>query len=447
MKKNDLIRAEITGYTSEGLGVCRGPDGMAVFVRDAIEGERGTVRIEHVGRRAAYGRLARLDVVSPHRVERECPLGKQCGGCAFWHMDYAEELRLKSQRVRDALARIGGWDPGQVPILGGETYTGYRNKAQYPVAEGPVAGFYAAGTHRVVPVSRCRIQPEAADAAKDAVLEWMRRWSIPVYDEQHHSGLVRHIFVRTAEGGAALVCVVGCGGVPSHTNDLKARLCKAVPGLRGIVWNENRARGNVVLGEGFTTLWGRDYLEEMLCSLRFRLSLRSFFQVNRAQAERLYEAALDAAQLRGSETLLDLYCGTGSITLCAARRVEWAYGVEVVEAAIRDARENAERNGIENVEFFCADAGQAAARFVKQGIRPDVILVDPPRKGLAEDVVASIAAMAPEKVVYVSCDPATLARDVARLRAQGYAPQSAQAVDMFPRCAHVETVVPLKRTK
>ncbi len=448
LRKNDVITAEITGYTSEGAGVCRAEDGMAVFVRDAIAGERAQIRIEHVGRTAAYARIVRLETVSPHRVQRECPVGKACGGCAFWHMDYREELRLKAQRVRDALIRIGGVDPGEVPILGGTTYLGYRNKAQYPVApgpDGPVAGFFRAGTHSVIPVQRCLIQPEQADAAREAVLAWMRRWNVPAYCERAHTGLVRHIYVRTSSDGRALVCVVGSGGVPAHAEDLTERLRAAVPGLRAVLWNENRSRGNVVLGREFQTLLGDGILEETLCGLRFRLSAGAFFQVNREQAERLYETALSLAGLTADDTVLDLYCGTGTITLCAARQAGKAYGVEVVEAAVADARENAARNGIANAEFFCADAGQAAQRFAGEGIHPDVILVDPPRKGLGPEVVDAMAQMAPQRIVYVSCDPATLARDVRRLAACGYQARTVRAVDMFPRCAHVETVVLLAK--
>lgn len=443
LRKNDEITGAVTGYTSEGQGVLRAPDGQAVFVADAIAGETARVRIEHIGHNAAYGRIVRLETVSPHRVERECPLGKRCGGCDFWHMDYAEELRLKAQRVRDALVRIGGFDPGEVPILGAESYYGYRNKAQYPVAPGeggPVAGFYRARSHAVLPVARCLIQPEAADLAKRAVLDWMRRFSIPAWDETRHTGMVRHIHVRTATG-QVLVCVV-CTARPPHAEELIAMVRGAVPALKTLVVSVHSGRGNAVLGKELIPLWGDGSVEETLCGLRFRLSARSFFQVNRAQAERLYELALELAG--PAKTALDLYCGTGTITLCLARQAGKVYGVEVVEDAVADAKENAARNEIENVEFFCADAGEAAERFAKDGVRPELIVVDPPRKGLSEDVIRAIMRMSPERVVYVSCDPATLARDAARLGA-GYRPMRVEAVDMFPRCAHVETVCLLSK--
>ena len=446
MKPNQHFTGTVTGYTSEGLGVTRAPDGMTVFIRDAIAGEQGEFAVEHVGRTAAHGRIVRLDTVSPHRVDRACPIGKRCGGCAFWHMDYDEELRLKAQRVRDALARIGGEDPGPVPIAGG-TREQYRNKAQFPVAagpDGPVAGFFEARTHRVLPVEHCRIQSPHADVARQTVVDWMRSHGVPAYDETAHRGLVRHIYVRTADAGVQ-VCVVGNGPAPAAANALVGQLRQALPRLQGVLWNVNTRRGNTVLGETFHCLWGLLYLEETLCGLRFRLSPRSFFQVNRDQAEVLYTIALELAQLGPETTALDLYCGTGTITLLLARQAGLVYGVESVAAAVDDARENAARNGITNARFLCADAGEAAARFAADGIRPEVIVVDPPRKGLAPEVVDAMAQMAPDRIVYVSCDPATLARDVARLRSHGYRLQTARAVDMFPCCAHVETIVLLQR--
>ena len=450
LQKNERITAEIIGYTSEGLGVARAADGMAVFVPDAIAGEVAELAVDHVGKSAAHAHIVKLETVSPHRVQRACPLGKRCGGCVFWHMDYGEELRLKAQRVRDALTRIGGWDPGELPILGGQSPAGYRNKAQYPVApgkDGPVAGFYRARTHEVIPVERCLIQTPQADAVKEAVLAWMRRWNVPAYDEKRHTGLVRHIYVRTTAAGQTLACVVVRDRNVPHTDDLVERLRAAAPGLRSVSLSVNPRRGNVVLGDEFIGLSGGGAVEETLCGLTFRLSARSFFQVNRDQAQRLYEIALGLADLRKTDTALDLYCGTGTITLCAARQAGKVYGVEVVDAAIADAKENAARNGVENVEFFCADAGEAAKKFAAEGVKPDVILVDPPRKGLSPGVIDAMAEMGPARIVYVSCDPATLARDVKLLRARGYEPEAARAVDMFPRCAHVETVVRLLKMR
>ena len=310
------------------------------------------------------------------------------------------------------------------------------------------AGFFEKGTHNVVPVEHCRIQPACAEQARSAVLRYARRWNVPAYDETARTGLLRHIYVRHAEATEqVLVCLVVNGERLPHEDALVDTLRRAVPGLRSVVLNTNTRSGNAVLGETMRTLWGDDAIEDILCGLRFRISPRSFYQVNRTQAERLYGKALAAAGLTGTETVLDLYCGTGTITLCLARQAKRAVGVELVEAAIRDAQENARRNGIGNAEFFCADAGQAAQRLCAAGETPDVIVVDPPRKGLSADVIEAMVRMAPQRIVYVSCDPATLARDVRSLTQQGYALTHAEAVDLFPRCAHVETVCRLERVE
>lgn len=448
LKKNECYPAEITGYTSEGLGVAR-IDGRAVFVARAIAGERGLVKILKVTATAAWGKWEMLEVPSPHRAEPACPWFGRCGGCDFWHMDYDEELRLKAARVRDALSRLGGWDPGEVPILAAPSCEGYRNKAQYPVADEngrPQAGFFRARTHQIIPVTHCRIQSESADRIRAAVLRWMEENAVPAYREADHTGCVRHIFVRSAFAtGQTLLCLVVNGRSVPHSNRLADYVLQAEPSVRSIVLNFNSRPGNAILGDTFKTIYGDGIIEDVLCNLTFRLSPRSFYQVNRTQAERLYAAAIAQAELTGRETVLDLYCGTGTITLAMAGAAGRVIGVEIIEQAIADARENARRNGIENAEFFCADAGQAAQKLADDGVRPDVITVDPPRKGLQMAVIEAIVQMAPRRVVYISCDPATLARDVARFAEQGYAPVCAQAADLFPRCAHVESIVTLDR--
>jgi 23S rRNA (uracil1939-C5)-methyltransferase len=448
MKKNELYPAEITGYTSEGLGVCR-IEGRAVFVKGAIAGEQCLVRILKVGKTAVYGKLEQLTKPSPHRLAPACPYFGKCGGCDFHHMDYDEELRLKAQRVTDALNRLGGCQFDVVPILGAETTRNYRNKAQYPVAlgpDGPQAGFFRAHSHQVIPVDRCAIQSAEADAAKAAVVDWMRANHVPAYDETTHRGLVRHIYVRTgAETGQLLLCIVANGDSLPKVRDLIDRVQMAAPSLTTVVLSVHKKPGNAVLGQEFHTLFGPGYIEDVLCGLTFRLSPRSFYQVNHDQAQRLYELAIDAAGLTGAETVLDLYCGTGTITLAMAGRAGQVIGVEIIPQAIDDANDNARRNRIGNARFLCADAGEAAARLAAEGTHPDVVVVDPPRKGLSADVIPALAQMAPQRIVYVSCDPATLARDIARLREVGYEAQWAKAVDLFPRCAHVETVCLLSK--
>lgn len=450
MKKNEIYRAEVGGFTSEGLGVCR-VDGMAVFVPNAVPGEEYEIRISHVGKTAAYGKIEKLLKRSPHRVNRLCPYAKQCGGCDFRHMDYEAEREIKAQRVLDALNRIGGQSLSEIYLNGAKTCESYRNKAQYPVAQGKKqieAGFFRKDSHDLIPIDRCLIQPQVADEAKQAVLDWAKTYRIPAYDEASGKGLLRHIFVRFAAAtGEVLVCPVVNGEKLPHEAELVSLLRERVKGLKSVALNVNTKKGNAVMGDKTRILWGADAIEDILCGLRFRISPRSFYQVNRDQAELLYEKALAAADLHGTETVLDLYCGTGTITLCLARKAKQVIGVEVVDAAIEDAKKNAVRNQIENARFFCADAGKAAQQLSAEGIRPDVIVVDPPRKGVSADVIDAIEKMSPSRVVYVSCDPATLARDVKLLCIKGYALTHAEAVDLFPRCSHVETVVLMSRDK
>lgn len=448
LKKNEIYRAKVSGFTSEGLGVCR-VEGWAVFVPNAAPGEEYDLRVTHIGKNAAYGKIETIITKSPHRVNRLCPHAKQCGGCDFWHLSYEAELEIKRQRVEDCLVRLGGQEIEKLPITGAKSCQSYRNKAQFPVAPDKkrlAAGFFKKGTHELIAIDRCLIQPECADIAREAVTAWAKEYRVAPYDEASHTGLLRHIFVRHAAAtGEVLVCLVVNGERLPREKELVAALREKVTGLKSVALNVNTRKGNAVLGEKNRILWGADAIEDVLCGLRFRVSPRSFYQVNRDQAEVLYEKALHAAALTGEETVLDLYCGTGTITLCLAKKAKRAIGVEIVEAAIEDAKENARRNGIENASFFCADAGQAAKKLCTEGTRPDVIVVDPPRKGLSTDVIDAVEIMSPRRVVYVSCDPATLARDVKLLCSKGYKLTSAEAVDMFPRCSHVETVACLVR--
>ena len=392
----------------------------------------------------AAGKLVEILEKSPHRLSRACPVAKLCGGCDFWHMDYEEETRLKAERVRQALERIGGECLEAVPILSAPDCCGYRNKAQYPVASQKnrvFAGFFKAGTHQVVENDRCLILPEETDRVKKLVIDYVNHYRITAYDETTEKGLLRHIYVRRgAVSGQVLVCLVVNGRKLPHPETLIEKL-KAVPGFTTLVLSVNTKKGNTVLGDEFITLYGPGYIEDTLCGLTFRLSPRSFYQVNHHQAQRLYEAAIAQAQITKEDLVLDLYCGVGTITLCMAKAAGKVIGVEVVEQAVTDARENAVRNGIENAEFFCGDAGKAALELESRGIRPDVVVVDPPRKGLNADTIEALARMQPRRIVYVSCDPATMARDVALLKERGYKLQSAQAADLFPRCSHVESIV------
>ena len=445
--KNQIYETTVTDYTAEGQGVAH-IDGCAVFLPNAIAGERVRVRIEKANKTWAAGKIVEILEKSPHRVNRECPVAKLCGGCDFWHMDYAEETRLKAQRVTDCLNRLAGEQLEPLPILAAPSCHGYRNKAQYPVAleKGRAyAGFFRAGTHQVVENRCCLILPEETDAVKDAVMDYVNQFRVSVYDEASHKGLLRHIYVRRgAVSGQILVCLAVNGEKLPKPEALIIRLQK-IPGFTTLVLSVNTKKGNAVLGEKFITLYGPGYIEDTLCGLNFRLSPRSFYQVNHHQAQRLYETAISLAGITKEDTVLDLYCGVGTITLAMASAAGKVIGVEVVPQAVEDAKDNARRNGIENAEFFCGDAGQAALELEKNGVRPDVVVVDPPRKGLNGDTIEALHRMAPRRIVYVSCDPATLARDVALLKERGYVLQNAMAADLFPRCAHVETVVLLSK--
>ena len=492
LKVGQVERTEITGYSSEGMGICR-IDGCAVFVPNAIRGELCEIKVTHVSRNSAHGKIEQIIERSPHRITRTCPDAKRCGGCQLHHMDYTEELAFKAQKVTDALNRIGNQNVPLVKITGADGTVrtqgaesvpkkeeapaaafAYRNKAQYPVAEQegkPVAGFYKNRTHEVIPVKRCAILPEIFDRVRDVVVRWAAEDRVSVYNEHSGKGLLRHIYVRKGTiSGQLMVCLVVNGKTLPREQRLVNTLRREIPGLASVVLSVNTKNTNVVLGEEIRTLWGEPFIEDQLCGFTFRLSPHSFYQVNHDQAQRLYAKAVELAALHGTETVLDLYCGTGTITLALSREAGRAIGVEVIPQAIEDAKENALRNGVQNVEFFCADAGEAAQRFASQasgigdqafgdekavtghlspvtahGSSPDVILVDPPRKGLAPEVIDAVVTMAPKRVVYVSCDPATLARDVKLFSERGYSLSHAEAFDLFPRTFHVETVVQLVR--
>lgn len=448
LQKNKVYRCQITDYTADGTGFAK-IEGRAVFVPRTAVGDQCDVRIVKVTKNVAFGRVEKIIVPSGQRIAPACPVADKCGGCCYQHITYGEELRAKEKKVRDALTRIGGQDGAKLlGITGAPTTEHYRNKAQYPVGrdkEGSiVTGFYRPRSHDIVPVDRCLIQSETADKIAAVVREWMTEFSVKPYDYASKRGTIRHIYVRVGEksGESQLTLISATKKMPG-LDVLVERLRAAAPSLTGILLNHNQRDDNVILGDRTDVLWGEPMLEDRLCGHTFLLSPEAFYQVNHAQAERLYACAVDYAGLTGEETVLDLYCGAGTITLALAEHAKTAIGVEIVPEAIENAKRNALRNGMENTEFFCADAGQAAQRLAKRGI--DVLVVDPPRKGLDATARDAILKMQPPKVVYVSCDPATLARDVAELCGAGYTLEKAQAFDLFPRTFHVETVCLLSK--
>lgn len=444
LAKNQEHIVAIEGYGEGGMGVAR-IDGRVVFVHGALRGETCRVLILKTLKSVAFAKV--LEVIEPSgaRVESDCPYFPRCGGCTYRHMSYEEELRLKKQRVQDNLARIGGSAVVVEEILGAADTLRYRNKAQYPVSKDGRVGFYRARTHEVIECEQCLLVKSEADAAAEALREYMRRCRVAGYDEKTGRGLVRHLYVRSNATGESLICVLVNGDRLPKEDRLVTLLRDACPECAGIVLGTNTKKGNVILGDRYRTLWGSDRLEDTLCGKTFRLSVPSFYQVNRAQAERLYAKAIEFADLTGRETVLDLYCGAGTITLALSDHAKKVLGAEIVPEAIDDARENAVRNEVKNVEFFCGDASDVAKKLAQEHLRPDVITVDPPRKGLAPDVVESIAEMQPQRVVYVSCDSATMARDVKRFAELGYTATRAAAVDMFPRADHVETACLLSK--
>ncbi len=450
LQKNQRIEIKFHGMSAEGMAVGR-YEGEAVFVPLGAPGDRARVKIVKAAKTHAFGRLEQVLDPAPCRTEPDCPVYAQCGGCCFRHIRYQTELEVKFQRVKDALERVGGFqDLTLRPILPAPSPTGYRNKALLPLGQGPdgqlTLGFYAKNSHRIVDCPHCRLQPEEFRLVMEVFRDWARSYGDPVYDEVTHTGRMRRLYIRKAEAtGQVLVCVVVKGSGLRHEAQLAQALRQAVPGFAGLVINSQSERTNVALGRRCRTAWGQGFIRDRLCGLEFDISPLSFYQVNRTQAERLYGIAAGYAALTGKELLLDLYCGTGAVGLSMAAKAQKLIGVEVVPEAVENARENARRNQVENAEFLCADASQAAKELASRGLGPDVVVLDPPRKGCAPQLVETVAAMSPQRVVYISCDPATLARDLRRFAQLGYQPQEATPVDMFPGTAHVETIVLLQR--
>lgn len=448
--KNQMIELEFTGMGAGGSAVGH-YQGEAVFVPLGAPGDRALVRIVKAAKTHAFGRLEKVLNPAPCRVEPDCPVYAKCGGCCYRHIRYETELMLKEQRVRDALDRIGGFrELPLLPILGAKSRDGYRNKALLPIGQAPDGGvelgFYARNSHRIVPCESCRLQPEEFGRAMEAFRRWAKEYGDPVYDEARHTGRMRRLFLRKGEvTGEVMACVVVNGNGLHHEDRLLDALREAVPGLKSVIVNSNRDRTNVALGRRCRTVWGRGSIRDQLCGLEFEISPLSFYQVNRSQTEKLYGVCEKYAALKPGDLLLDLYCGTGTIGLSMAKQAGRLIGVEVIPEAVEDAKENALRNGIKNAEFFCADATEAANTLACQNLKPDVIILDPPRKGCSPELIQTAASMSPRRIVYVSCDPATLARDLRAFREAGYPPQEAQPVDMFPGTEHVETCVLLAK--
>ena len=451
-KKNDMVTLEITDLGSSGEGIGK-VDGFTLFVKDALIGDVIQAKIIKLKKNYGYGRLMEILTPSPSRVEARCPQARACGGCQIQPLAYEKQLEYKENKVKELLERVGKvQDYVMEPIIGMKEPWYYRNKAQFPVGktkEGEiVTGFYAGRTHSIIPVEECFIQHSLNQELMAIVRQWMQAYDVQPYNEASHTGLVRHIFTRIGKyTGEVMVCLVINGKKIPKEAELVECL-KKVPGMTSICLNINREKTNVILGSTVKCLWGQPYITDKIGDIAYRISPLSFFQVNPIQTQKLYSTALEYAGLTGNETVWDLYCGIGTISLFLAKSAKKVYGVEIVPEAIDDAKENAQLNGIENAEFFVGKAEEVLPeQYEKNGVYADVIVVDPPRKGCDEKLLQCMVQMAPKRIVYVSCDPATLARDLGFLEANGYKVEKVRCTDMFPHSTHVETVCLLSRNK
>lgn len=446
--KNSIVPLEITGMTTEGHGVGK-YEGLAVFVPLSAIGDKLLVRIVKMTKNFAYGKIESIEVPSKDRISVDCEYFNQCGGCSYRHISYEAELAIKEQAVKDAVSRIGGFTDVKVnPIVSAESRRSYRNKAILPIGalsdNSLSMGFYALNSHRIVDCQMCRLQPEEFNVAMNSFRQWHKKYGDSVYDENSHRGKIRRLFLRKAESGV-MVGVVTNSSCVKNEDKLLEMLKNDIPNLESFIINTNTQKTNVALGNQTRLVYGSESLTDKLCGLEISFTPLSFYQVNRIQTEKLYEKASEYANLTGDEILLDLYCGVGTIGLSMADKVKKIIGVEVVEPAIKMARLNAKQNNIANAEFICADAAQAAVEMEARGEKPDVIIVDPPRKGCDFTLLETIAKMQPSRLVYVSCNPATLARDMKLLSELGFKASEVTPVDMFPATSHVETVVLLSR--
>ena len=453
LQKNQILTLRIERLSSDGSGVAHSADGEAVFVPGTAPGDEARVRIVKDCGRYAFGILDELLTPSPDRVPVDCPVAGPCGGCSLRHLDYAAELRAKQESVLDAFRRIGGLEVPVLNILPSPDVDRYRNKVQFPVGVdkngAPCIGFFAGRTHRIVPCPDCKLQPSVLNEIGNALCAFFARQGIRPYDEQSGKGLVRHIFLRRgAHSGQIMVCLVCTRAKLPHAEQLCTALREQFPAISTILLNVNAQNTNVILGSENHILYGPGYIEDTLCGVPVRLGPLSFYQVNTLAAERLYGVAAQYAQLTPDDTLLDLYCGMGTIGLSMAEQCRELIGVEIVPEAIESAKANAARMGkavAAKSRFFCADAGQAATQLAAEGLHPDIVMLDPPRKGCDEATLSAVVRMAPRRVVYVSCNPATAARDAAWLEQNGYHAEKVQPVDLFPRTKHCETVVLLSK--
>ena len=449
LQKNQETVLEITGLTSEGNGVGR-VDGQVVFVPYSAVGDLLRVLIVKTAKTYAYGKIRQVIRPSHTRQERDCPVYTQCGGCCYRHIQYQAELQEKEKVVIENFRRIGGLDPQFLPIVPSPQENGYRNKAQYPIRmeKGELKiGFFAKRSHRVLDGRSCRLQPEFFGEIVQVVYDFILEKKLSVYDELTHQGLLRHLYIRYGQAtGQVMVCLVVNGRHLPQWEELVERLRLICP-LTSFVLNQNTKQGNAILGPVCQTLWGEETIVDEICSRSIAISPLSFYQVNRASAENLYYLAGEMGQIQPQETVVDFYCGTGTIGLSLCQPQQELIGVEIVPSAVENAKANAQRNGFVNARFLCADAGTAAQQLKEEGIHPHVVLLDPPRKGCDDPLIQAVVDMAPSRIVMISCNSATAARDCAKFQENGYRCLQARPVDLFPRTSHVEVVCLLQKVK
>jgi 23S rRNA (uracil1939-C5)-methyltransferase len=446
IKKNDDIKLNIESMTSEGSAVGH-YNGIAVFVRGAVAGDEIIAHIIKTSKRYCIATIKEIIKKSPNRIDSDCDVSQKCGGCSFRNMTYGEELKYKKTRVEDAITRIAHLDIDVANVVAADKLDHYRNKAQYPVSicDGElIAGFYAYKSHRIIPCSNCKLQSEDFELCLTAFEKWVNVSNITSYDESTGKGLLRHIYLRKAFGtGEIMACAVINGDVLDNAQLLIDEL-SAIDNVVSICVNINKSRSNVILGDNTKTIWGSDTITDVLLGKKFIISPNSFYQVNHDQCEKLYSKAGEYAGLTGNETVVDLYCGAGTIGLTMADKAKQIFGIEIVPQAIENAKINANINNISNAEFFCGDAFEGAKVLEKRGIKADVVILDPPRKGCQKELFDVLQRMNPKKIVYVSCDSATLARDLQILDEKGYVTKQVTPVDMFPRTPHVECVAEIE---
>ncbi|MCM3602805.1 23S rRNA (uracil(1939)-C(5))-methyltransferase RlmD [Robertmurraya korlensis] len=444
VQKNDYIEVVFEDLTHDGAGVAK-VDGYPLFVKNALPGEKAKIKVIKVNKGYGFGRLEQILEQSPYRVDAPCPIYKECGGCQLQHLSYEGQLLAKEKQVRDVLTRIGKLENVKVhPVLGMSEPWRYRNKAQVPVGEregGLIAGFYQQRSHEIINMEACMIQQEKNDEVVQAVKRICTKYGVTAYNEQRHKGTLRHIMARHGQvtKEVMVVLVTRTSELPNKEKIVK-EILESVEGVKSIIQNVNSKKTNVILGDETRVLWGEEVIYDLIGNVKFAISSRSFYQVNPEQTKVLYDQALSYAELTGEETVIDAYCGIGTISLFLAQKAKKVYGVEIVPEAIADANRNADLNGIDNVEFAVGEAEVVIPNWYKEGIVADVLVVDPPRKGCDDALLQTIIEMKPKKVVYVSCNPATLARDLRVLEDGGYRTVEVQPVDMFPHTTHCEAV-------